>query len=848
MAQLVKRADDLESQLNGLPKKSSTHDEKAARLRSHLCEVLSDILITDPILGMEHDGSGRLWRNCFYTPIGIWRNRISREKRKQGPNLATFEQSFKKFLSEAIMLYEFLIAQYKSKLLPPSARDASSQDASQLSLSSSSWEGAAEGVVPGLYRLFIHMGDLHRYAESYSKAETYYLNASKLSPGMGNPYNQLAVVAQMKDSNMSCVALYWYARSLLATHDSFETSSSNLDRLFTSNRNHLKEHSRDFKPPVLPAVTQPNKKGSTDMVRAQKAAASKSCLAHFVDFHFDLIQSKPDQAAAGHGKKVIQEKMDALDNSLRSLLRVSAYGDALLCKMVVIATFSFEMNKNNGPSPNHHFSSMFLFALGATLGEQLQTSLSKITEKNGKGTPSIRLLIPFGILCEYIDKNFKRNGSHQFDSYEKKFWNVLTTVANLIGTISQKNNDGSHPTSSREQQQQNQASVALKEYKALKGYRPYSFLFETYLSQEPFVTPLEAVDVLELYVSQTQDSTSAGSSADNEKKVMRFNKFLATSITESTYPVVRRNNNYEFIGQNHLASEEETKSSAVEGEAKPPDAKAFAAGIGGVVAAVGDTEQFECDDAGDVVLYAAPESSTGAVPPDMGLGLPTRTTDLLDSIGMAPSGQVGKVANVGIPTVSSDRHDKQHLFSNKPKSDGISASPRQLDGNVGSTHRSKIVPPPGIMPPPGFGTQTAQPAPFMPMNVAPVPAAFGRPLPIPTGQPVVGLLDTNQQQLHSLGGLPSYPSNDTSTAPLGQNPPNMPHPVPWFSAPEVYQTRNPFAPPVNVGFANPARPTYESDTAAVDGASLLGTGLLDSLWMNDGPATRTKNPFAANRD
>ena len=44
-----------------------------------------------------------------------------------------------------------------------------------------------------------------------------------------------------------------------------------------------------------------------------------------------------------------------------------------------------------------------------------------------------------------------------------------------------------------------------------------------------------------------------------------------------------------------------------------------------------------------------------------------------------------------------------------------------------------------------------------PNVVVPAPAAYGQPFPIPTGQPVVGLLPQNQQQLHSLGGLPSFP-------------------------------------------------------------------------------------------
>ena len=205
---LLVRATDLESQLS----QPDNDDTKAYKLRAHYCEVLSDVLILNPKLALDNDCFQRLWRNCFYKPISIWRQRVSKEKRKRSPNLATSQEGYKSFLSEAIKLFDYLVIQYLSKLCPPSATTQPSQtqdssstttttttttafESSQATEDSSSSvttsSKSLDGVVRGLYKLYIFLGDLHRYAEAYNKAEINYLNASKLGPGLGNPYLSL---------------------------------------------------------------------------------------------------------------------------------------------------------------------------------------------------------------------------------------------------------------------------------------------------------------------------------------------------------------------------------------------------------------------------------------------------------------------------------------------------------------------------------------------------------------------------------------------------------------------------------------------------------------------------------
>lgn len=801
---LLERASDLEKQLTNL---SKSNDEKAARLRSHLCEILSDILISDPLVGIENDCTGRLWRSCFYAPIGIWRSRISREKRKHGPNLASLEQSFKKFLGEAITLYDYLVLQFQSKLVPSNSQ-LNSQESTQESLLP---EGSLEGVIPGLFRLYIHMGDLHRYAESYNKAEVCYLNACKLAPGMGNPYNQLAVVAQMKDASMSCVALYWYARSLLATHDSFETSNSNLERLFNINRAYLKEHSRDPAPPILSPA---NKKTPSDLVRAQKAAASKSCLAHFVDFHYELFKNNESDE---NKESILRNKMTAIIKSFQSLLQASAFGDSLLCKMVVINTFALEMERESKIAVTQRLAKDFLFLLGATLAERLNHVLSKIVEKTGKLPPSIRLLLPFGILCEFIEhlENDKRTED------ENTFWQQLVEVANLVLLFSQRLEGSSTPGANPEN-----APVALKEYQLLKGYRPYSFLNKDYSSPNPFISPLEAVDVLELTLSQSQECN--GSADEKKAKVVRFLAFCDRCSDKKNIPITHHSNGYLF-------SDVERDFDGNTTDHEMTDHYVLNAADEDVPMQSTRTEstRTEADEAGDVVLFKVPKDGGGPALLVPGAMLSSPAT----AQGPPTQGVKDKVNQELEP------YQGTHSARNNTTEDSAGS----LSKNTLDAGESSLPPPPGIKPPPGFGIPIAQPI-AMHASASHPQGVFGQVMPGNAGRAATHYSALSPQ---APGFGYSTPSN--LQGPLG---PSQRHDFPldgqsmyWFGGTEALSTANPFAgPQVNfAGSNNPNPIIYQAEASNVDGASLLGSGLLDSLWMNDSTGNKTKNPFVANK-
>lgn len=630
--QLAKAA-NIEAQLGALTNKNTSGDDnKSYKLRSHLCEVLSDILISNPKISLERDCFQRLWRGCFYNPIRIWRQRVSREKRKRSPSLATTKEGFKHFLCEAVTLYNYLVLQYLTKLVPSNtqqdmtqqSRDtlSTAQDRSQLedtqyasqsteidSLSSSKVVPAdsLEGVVRGLYKLYIFLGDLHRYAEGYNKAESNYLNASKLGPGLGNPYNQLAVVAFSKDAY--CVALYWYARSLLATHEKFSTSSNNLERLFSSNREFLLEHGRNSTPIIF--INSMNKNSNnkstnrnsanSNMLRAKKAAAIKSCLTYFVDLHYDLYEyqekSKKEEYTNDDdpGAKKLREKMKHVIASLKSLVQVSGFSDSLLCKIVVINSFSLE--RTGGAASEDSINSTiseclaeeFIFSLGLILAEQVEKVLVKASEKvmSNKLAPSVRCLLPFEMLLDFVAmrlqqrrKNKKSHDSCHGDTIE--FWKRVSVVGNLVREIFNRykmdvtGNNGSidlralSSASTSRKPRHSTKLTQIKEYKLLKGYRPFCIVNDDYLSNEAgFLNEVEAIDVLELSLPQSssqdtcsvsaisEDGIQSGGMQENKAKLLRVLEICNDlSLPTSFAPLVLENGNYRFQENNPVLTSE----------------------------------------------------------------------------------------------------------------------------------------------------------------------------------------------------------------------------------------------------------------------------------------------------
>jgi hypothetical protein len=853
LAKQLKSAKALEDQLQGLGDKSS---EAGMKLRSHLCEVLSDLILAFPAESSKEDCFQRLWRHCFYKPIGEWRKRVYYEEKKNKPTLRQTQQGFQHFLEESMTMYDYLIGTYMQALTPKSTpmtsqsqdSTASSQDSllmdSQLPSQDDSvamidetavapLNAATEpGVVAGLFRLFLCMGDLQRYAKNYNKAEHNYLSASKLGPGHGHPYNQLAVVNFDKENYFA--SLYWYIRALLVTHQPFGTTSENMQNLFKKNRERLEEFGRDSKPTVLSASSQLSllsnakkvSKEETAMARAQKNAAVKSCLAYFVDLHYDFFLMQHNSIALPEQDNVdaARAKMVAVIASLESLMQVSGFGDSLLCKFVVVSAFSLEQSKAltlpSSPTlvvlPAHQFPAEFLYMLGSTLAKQLEIILTKTLEKAnpGKTMASVRVLLPLEILVEFVNDllleqriiSANANDCHLMDA-ERDFWMRVAKIGSMVQQVVDRYK--LHITAGMP----SSAVFQMKEYQVLKGFRPFCCINEEYVhSEDGFLEAVEAMDALDL-TQNTQSQASAGASTgsgggseENRAKLVRWlelcNKF---SAIESIAPLSLGSNGMAaFVYQSHASND----STAAGLEQVPSQDH-------GVIAMQSDNDD---DDAGDVVVYRLPEDGVG--PPLLVPG------GLMSGSTKSPPPLQRSYQTLG--------DDMQKENSSSALFQGMRGDNLELQSSEAVA--PSVLPPPGFGPPPSLSTQAGSL-----LGPGSFPHSSNLLDQVIQGGVATEPLQAYQGSFNSV--LPSFGNTGNGDFLFGNNKPLQGHNLTFAESSHLFgdmRTANPFATPMgapimNFDLVNTSTRDNNHET------SLLDSGLLNSLF---GEEVKTSNPWA----
>jgi hypothetical protein len=539
-------ASRLEAQLKALSVSNTKTEGKASELRIKLCEVFSDVLLSDCTTALRKDVTGRLWYSCFYNRIQELRQRITKEKSRSKKQKATgvstadggkeriknAEDSLKTFIQEGITLYNFLVDRLQGSLIPGQSQSQNS-DVSQ---------AYSKGTVPSLHKLYIHLGDMHRYASSFPDAETAYLQASKLAPSKGNPYNQMAVVAQLKESNgfpLPAMALYWYCRSL-CSKEVFETSKSNVERLFSANEKWLLKNGTEFdgeSPSLVDTLSGSDKEQGKQI----KSAASRMVLSRFVAFHGSIFLSQRED---------LNDSL--LFSRFREILDVNPFGDGLMMKLVTINIFSAWSTaeaKSDLASPSY----VFLIEFAKHMCESMESILEKTEVKIEKGskTTNIRLLSPLLLTCEFLSHEICKDnsilkacaGDDLIQRIFYEFWSSLGKVATKITS--------SKPLSEiiNIQTVRSDACALPDDFKSLaKGCRPFNFLDKVKKSGSDgenwaYVDQEEAVEALGLNVTQTQsqmsqrskkssatDKTSVASEAENRIKLARFMSFLTKHI------------------------------------------------------------------------------------------------------------------------------------------------------------------------------------------------------------------------------------------------------------------------------------------------------------------------------
>lgn len=578
----------LESKLKSIlaSKSSSTAAQtEASSTRMELCEKLSTILIDHSHLALRKDIPGRLWNNCFYTQIQTYRSRIAKAKRNNNNNndskkLKKDQKLFDNFLQEAITLYDFLIDQFRGKLLPDATQSPSQsqrqksqtmmyssnshspqQYYSSSQLSSSSNRDSLEAVIV-LYRLYIYLGDLHRYRSANTKAETAYTHASNLAPGKGNPYNQLAVMAQLKstdDNPNNLTAMYWYIRSLGA-YDVFETSKGNLDRLLGTNEKWIKSHGekvglilgkgglKDY----LDTIE------SKDDVKTKKAWATRIVLSHFVEFmgmvlHVEDLDLDQEEKYSLKGQELIGELDEILD--------LNPFGDKLLVQFIVILAYVAIGQRDHRPKAwCVKMVFVFMYQFASTLCKYFEPILEKAEQKliEGKKQPSMRLLGPLLLISEFISEC-----EAEIDVTNSDIRHVKAEFWERIASIAQKITFSSHLTQELEKDAQNLALELPDDFVSLSvGFRPFAFLnqFSSDNTEDKdnsinmYVTADQAIDVLGLNTAEpsqsqlsqkskksTASTDTSKSDSENKIKLVRFMRFISKSMDDEKLVCVGHN-------------------------------------------------------------------------------------------------------------------------------------------------------------------------------------------------------------------------------------------------------------------------------------------------------------------
>ena len=621
----LERATKLEQKLSSITATNGSQCA-ASEIRAEICTIMSDVILADCTHSLRKDVTGRLWRHCFYGRINELRNRIHKDRVKlrrlqqKGvvavqdlqvlkDRLKKTEGNLKVFIDEAVALYTYLIDQLQGMLLPNltcKTQSPSQTQSSQESAGTLAKKSIDEGVVPTLHKLYIQLGDLHRYSLVYPASEVAYKKASYLAPGKGNPYNQLAVISQLKESKypLPALALYWYCRSLLATHEPFHTSRANLERLLVANKNWIKQN-------VVKDV------GITDdtVKSGQTVSPSVKFLSLFVDYHGVLFAAHMSNAKFDTSKRLMatRKELQKLMKFLTVLLTKSAFSDGLLLKMVSVNAFSVW----NGLSCKERSLDMdgyavtlalsMSFRFGAQLAQHVGVVVEKAEAKQGQsvesgGCTTIRLLAPLLLLCEFMSEISLREkvkrvvddlGSQSTEllqDSEREFWSNIAE----LGNVCEKSSLVSKLLMENQAVVRDESFALPCDLKPIvKGYEPFSFFqgnagikSKEINDSSEYVSPEVAIEALELYpesqsqVNQSQRSKKSTvsternpnkSPADTRIKLSRFMAFVSKHIESGD--LERTDDGIEWGSHSDLAESNEGKSSELDMEVDSRDEK-----------------------------------------------------------------------------------------------------------------------------------------------------------------------------------------------------------------------------------------------------------------------------------
>uniref|UniRef100_A0A1A8NH79 Nonsense-mediated mRNA decay factor n=1 Tax=Nothobranchius pienaari TaxID=704102 RepID=A0A1A8NH79_9TELE len=196
--------------------------------RQALQDLYQEMLVTDLEYALDKKVEQDLWNHAFKNQITTLQ---SQAKNRANPNRSEVQANLSLFLEAASGFYTQLLQELCTVFnvdLPCRVKS------SQLGIISNKQSGGGTIITPQpsscsyiCQHCLVHLGDIARYRNQTSQAESYYRHAAQLVPSNGQPYNQLAILASSKGDHLTTI--FYYCRSI-AVKFPFPAASTNLQK------------------------------------------------------------------------------------------------------------------------------------------------------------------------------------------------------------------------------------------------------------------------------------------------------------------------------------------------------------------------------------------------------------------------------------------------------------------------------------------------------------------------------------------------------------------------------------------------------------------------------------------
>uniref|UniRef100_A0A8C2F3K5 Nonsense-mediated mRNA decay factor n=1 Tax=Cyprinus carpio TaxID=7962 RepID=A0A8C2F3K5_CYPCA len=181
--------------------------------RQALQDLYQKMLVTDLEYALDKKVEQDLWNHAFKNQITTLQ---SQAKNRANPNRSEVQANLSLFLEAASGFYTQLLQELCTVFnvdLPCRVKS------SQLGIISNKQSSTSAIVKPQpsscsyiCQHCLVHLGDIARYRNQTSQAESYYRHAAQLVPSNGQPYNQLAILASSKGDHLTTI--FYYCRSI----------------------------------------------------------------------------------------------------------------------------------------------------------------------------------------------------------------------------------------------------------------------------------------------------------------------------------------------------------------------------------------------------------------------------------------------------------------------------------------------------------------------------------------------------------------------------------------------------------------------------------------------------------